>query len=76
MTQVKVYFEGCVVLGTYDMTEVACIYTMTGKEMKECEGSYVLEEPMKIVNSRAYLIIATRDGKAHVYSNDALVEFR
>jgi hypothetical protein len=76
MTQVKVYFEGCVVLGTYDMAEVACIYTMTGKDMKECDGNYIIEEPMKIVNGKAYLIIATRDAKAHVYSSDALVEFR
>ena len=72
--KIRVMF-GCVIEGTYEVNDVRHIVAMTGKEIYNSEADYILEEPMKIYNSHAYLALVTTDGKYHLYSNDNTIEF-
>ena len=72
--KIRVMF-GCVIEGTYEVNDVRYIVAMTGKEIYNSEADYILEEPMKIYNSHAYLVLVTNDNKYHLYSNDSTIEF-
>lgn len=74
--KVKVYC-GIIIEKTFDMSDVDCVMTWTGKElMEENELDYIVEGCAGIIRkTRSYLIVKTTDNKYHIFDSDCAVGF-
>ncbi len=76
---------GIIIEKTFDMSDVDCVMTWTGRElMEEKELDYIVEGCAGIIRrsgynviqkTKSFLVVKTTDNKYHIFDSDCAVGF-
>lgn len=69
---VKVY-KGTKEVDWYSDVNVACIITLTGKEIKESDATFKKQKRMRVYDDHAYLAIFDTAGVYNLYTSDCRI---